>query len=553
MTTSDAFGATILESRREAIESTETFQHSARPQFQFGKRAARFSEESAALLRDRLTLATLVLSITSTLMFLSNWLFGDAPAPGLRVLLIVVIVGSYLLLRSKRLLTLKHLLLIEFAVFGGILGQLFVVATIRMLSFANADDVVSIAASRHVFEMAVCVVILTYGMFVPNTWQRAAAILIPVALVPEFLPYYLAKTHPAITIALSTDHVRSPFPFPLLAALIVSIGAHSINRIRRAAFDARRLGQYILKDRIGKGGMGEVYRAEHTLLKRPCAVKLIRPECEADARALARFELEVRATARLSHWNTVEIYDYGHTDDGTFYYVMELLPGMSLEELVRRDGPLPSARAIHFLKQVCSALREAHGIGLIHRDIKPANIYATERGGVHDVAKLLDFGLVKQTDTTADTSAEVKGISGSPLYMPPEQANDPAAIDARSDIYAVGGVAYFLVTGEPPFVGTTLMELIAAHANKPVTPPNVLAPDLPTDVNDLILRCLAKSQADRYQTVSELLEALQSCDCAHDWTERQATTCWRLNKRAATQQVRLCLTTVVNCCRRMFA
>ena len=205
-------------------------------------------------------------------------------------------------------------------------------------------------------------------------------------------------------------------------------------------------------------------------------MKLIRPECEADAKALARFELEVRATARLSHWNTVEIYDYGHTDDGTFYYVMELLPGLSLEELVRRDGPMPTARAVHFLKQVCSALRDAHSIGLIQRDIKPANIYASERGGVHDVAKLLDFGLVKQTDNTADTSAEVNGISGSPRYMPPEQANDPAAIDARSDIYAVGGVAYFLVTGEPPFVGNTLMERIALTPGRPSRPPTSSPP-----------------------------------------------------------------------------
>lgn len=527
MTVSDAFGATILEPRREATETSESRSSAVCPQFQFGRRAARFSEESAALLRDRLTLATLVLSITSVLMFVSNWLFGDAPAPGLRVLLIVTIIGSHLLLRSRLSLSLNHLLLIEFAVFGGILGQLLVVATLRMVAFADAGDLASVVASRHVFEMAVCVVILTYGLFVPNSWQRAAAILIPVALVPEVLPYYLAKFHPAITTAISLDHVRSPFPFPLLAALIVSIGAHSIQMLRKSAYDARRLGQYVLKDRIGKGGMGEVFRAEHTLLKRPCAVKLIRPECEADAKAIDRFELEVRATARLSHWNTVEIFDYGHTDDGTFYYVMELLPGMSLEELVRRDGPMPAARAVHFLKQVCSALREAHGIGLIHRDIKPANIYATERGGVQDVAKLLDFGLVKQTDTSADTSAEAKGVSGSPLYMPPEQAGNPAAIDARSDIYAVGGVAYFLVTGEPPFVGRTLMELIAAHANQPLTPPNVLTPDLPPDVNDLILKCLAKSQVDRFSSVSALLEALNSCHCAQDWTERDAAEWWR--------------------------
>lgn len=526
MTVSDAFGATIIEPRQEATETAGSLTPPICPQFQFGKRAARFSEETAALLRDRLAMAALVMAITLTAVLGLNLLSGNVLLPVPRIIVLASLVSCHLLLRSQRPLSLNQLLLVEFIVFGGTLSQITMQAEARMSHYAALEDIPAVIGSGHIFATAICILMLTYGLFIPNTWRRAATLVIPVALVQPLLISWWAWNNPSLAEALAKDRALFPIPFPLIAAFIVVAGAHSINRIRRAAFDARRLGQYILKDRIGKGGMGEVYRAEHTLLKRPCAVKLIRPECEADSKALARFELEVRATARLSHWNTVEIFDYGHTDDGTFYYVMELLPGMSLEELVRRDGPMPAARAVHFLKQVCSALREAHGIGLIHRDIKPANIYASERGGVHDVAKLLDFGLVKQTDSSADTSAEIKGISGSPLYMPPEQANDPAAIDARSDIYAVGGVAYFLVTGEPPFVGTTLMELIASHATKLATPPNVLAPDLPADVNDLIVKCLAKTQADRFQNVSELLEALQSCDCAQDWTERQAATCW---------------------------
>src|SRR5438477_2012920 len=179
------------------------------------------------------------------------------------------------------------------------------------------------------------------------------------------------------------------------AAAIAVFGSHKIRELQEKAHEAQRIGQYRLKQILGFGGMGAVYLAEHVLLRRPCAIKLIRPDQAGDPRTLLRFEREVQATATLTHWNTIEIYDYGHADDGTFYYVMEYLPEMNLEDLVERHGPLPPERAVHLLRQVCQALREAHGIGLIHRDIKPSNILACERGRVYDVAKLLDFGLVK--------------------------------------------------------------------------------------------------------------------------------------------------------------
>ena len=185
----------------------------------------------------------------------------------------------------------------------------------------------------------------------------------------------------------------------LILAVGSAFGARTISRLRRQVAEARQLGQYRLRRRIGAGGMGEVYLAEHQLLKRPCALKLIRPEDVADPKALERFEREVRLTATLSHPNTVEIYDYGRTEDGTYYYVMEYLPGLSLAELVERHGPLPPGRAVYLLRQVCLALREAHAAGLIHRDIKPSNIFAARRGGMDDVAKLLDFGLVRPAAT----------------------------------------------------------------------------------------------------------------------------------------------------------
>ena len=221
--------------------------------------------------------------------------------------------------------------------------------------------------------------------------------------------------------------------------------------------------------------MGEVYLAEHQLLKRPCAVKLIRPGDATDPRALERFEREVRLTATLSHPNTVEIYDYGRTEDGTYYYVMEYLPGLSLAELVERHGPLPPGRAVYLLRQVCGALREAHAAGLIHRDIKPSNIFAARRGGMDDVAKLLDFGLVRPAATTGAAHLSGEGqILGTPLFMSPEQARGGRELDERSDIYSLGAVAYYLLTGRPPFDEGGGIGVMIAHARDPVVPPSLV-------------------------------------------------------------------------------
>src|SRR5262249_18203554 len=211
----------------------------------------------------------------------------------------------------------------------------------------------------------------------------------------------------------------------------------------RQVAEARQLGQYHLGRRIGAGGMGEVYLAEHQLLKRPCALKLIRPDSVADPTALARFEREVRLTATLSHPNTVEVYDYGRTEAGVYYYVMEYLPGLSLAELVERHGPLPPGRAVYLLRQVCRSLGEAHAAGLIHRDIKPSNIFVSRRGGVDDVAKLLDFGLALPPAGYGEPELSGEGwILGTPQFMSPEQAQGGADLDGRSDIYSLGAVAY---------------------------------------------------------------------------------------------------------------
>jgi serine/threonine-protein kinase len=278
--------------------------------------------------------------------------------------------------------------------------------------------------------------------------------------------------------------------------------------------------------------MGDVYLAEHQMMKRPCAIKLIRPGKAADPQALARFEREVRATARLSHWNSIEIFDYGRAEDGTFYYVMEYLPGLSLADLVEKHGPLPPARAIHLLAQTCDALAEAHAMGLIHRDIKPGNIFSAQRGGVYDVAKLLDFGLVKPIarDPHDVHLTEDGAITGSPLFMSPEQALGDSEPDARSDIYSLGAVAYYLLTGAPPFESDKALRIILAHAHDPVPPMARLRRDIPADLEQVVMRCLAKSPADRYQDVLALRQALLDCACAGGWSHGDAARWWQVNR-----------------------
>jgi serine/threonine-protein kinase len=487
------------------------------------------ADETAVLLRHRLRAVALVLSIILTVAFIRGFFLIDAPLVTLRAGILLALVGIYVLLRSRLLLSLKQLRLIEVAIFGGAAIQIVWALSQRTLIFAERGDVASATTGKQYIFLVWIVLILLYGMFMPNTWKRAALILFPAACIPYATLLFLRWYDVDVALALDADHFGMPVPMPFLAAFAAVYASHIIYSIRREAFEARQLGQYRLKEKLGAGGMGEVYRAEHVLLKRPCAIKLIKPENETDATALARFEREVRATAELTHWNTVEIYDFGHTDDGTFYYVMELLPGLSLEELVKQHGPLPPERAVHFLLQTCRALREAHVGGLVHRDIKPANIFAATRGGTHDVAKLLDFGLVKRRrgeETEGADGTQAGSFAGSPLYMAPEQSSQFGEEDARTDIYAVGAVAYYLLTGEPPFTGKNPMEIINAHSREEVVPPSRLRDSIPDDLEKVVLRCLAKKPEDRFPAVGSLARALADCECAGKWGDQEAAAWW---------------------------
>ena len=320
----------------------------------------------------------------------------------------------------------------------------------------------------------------------------------------------------------------------LVFALLVGMSAaalysaFSLLRLKRRVREAPRLGQYTLETKIGEGGMATVFLARHALLKRPTAVKILKRHLANDE-VIARFEREVQLASRLSHPNTVEIYDYGRTRSGDFYYVMEYLEGLSLAGLVAAHGAVPPARAVHILRQVCAALREVHDQGLVHRDIKPDNIMLCRRGGEYDVVKVLDFGIVKNIDhpETRDITRFVH-VLGAPLYMAPERLANPADVDARSDIYSVGAVGYYLLAGRALYEHTTDAELAQQIRYSPPQPPSAHSPHpLPRELDELIVSCLAKARGERPQSVAELLSVLDQLAAGMPWNSSAAESWWR--------------------------
>ncbi len=322
-----------------------------------------------------------------------------------------------------------------------------------------------------------------------------------------------------------------------LIVFLTTAASKVLYGLRREVRQARRLGQYWLEEKIGEGGMGVVYRAAHAMLRRPTAVKLLPPERSSEKDVL-RFEREVQLTARLTHPNTVTVFDYGRTSDGVFYYAMELLDGAPLDVAVRAVGPFAPERVLHVLHGVAGALTEAHGIGLIHRDLKPSNIILCERGGVPDVAKVVDFGLVKELGNQSDVAlTQAEALTGTPLYMSPESIREPASMDARSDLYSLGAVGYFLLTGGPVFSGKGVVEVCAHHLHTPPEPPSRRRADpIPGDLETILLDCLAKSPASRPESAAALCARLESCDGFGTWTSDRAREWWRLHAEALAEQ-----------------
>lgn len=500
------------------------------------------SKEALRLLRTRLAAVTLALSIG--FLIFAVWLtiahFAGLMRDGWMWLVAeyavtIFFVGTALWLRDAKEMSTIAARRVEVLVFS-LPAAFFAAHTVRSLLSSVNEFGNIVPVTMHGWT----ILIFAHAIFIPNPWRRAASVSVAIALVPLIVSILTAA------LDARTRQVFLADPSPLIdmtlglaaTAAVAIIGVRTINHLRTEMFEAKQFGRYRLRERLGGGGMGEVFLAEHQLLRRPCAIKIIRPERAGDAKVMARFEREVHATAKLSHWNSVYIYDYGNTADGTLYYVMEYLPGLTLQELITKVGPLQPARIIYLLRQVCSALHEAHGLGLIHRDVKPANIFVSERGGQFDVAKLLDFGLVKPmsgvsgrlTEEQVDLTVE-GGFAGSPLYMSPEQALGEETPDPRSDIYSLGAVAYFMLTGKPPFTATHAMRVILQHLNEEPIPPSQALErkvnwQIPADLEAVVLRCMQKNPENRFASVCELDSALAECVDANNWNYERAHQWW---------------------------
>jgi len=381
----------------------------------------------------------------------------------------------------------------------------------------------------------VAVWVVLFTVVVPTAPRRALlAALASVSSVPVVIGVIMVSG--AISLRLDPGQFFFGLIFPyLLVVGMAYVGARVVYYLGTEVKRARELGSYYLEEKLGEGGMGEVWRARHRMLARPAAIKLIRPSVVGDARpgvsteALRRFEREAQVISRLRSPHTVELFDFGIAADGAFYDVMDLLDGLDADSLLQRFGPTPPERAIYLLRQVCHSLSEAQSCGMVHRDIKPANIFVCRYGEEFDFVKVLDFGIVRTVRDAADASpvhTRENVVHGTPAFMAPEQVMG-TAVDGRADIYATGCVAYWLLTGELVFTADTPMGMLVQHAQTTPTPPSARAGrPIPRALEDLILACLAKDPADRPKSAKELSRRLAEVEGASSWTQDRAREWW---------------------------
>jgi serine/threonine-protein kinase len=383
-----------------------------------------------------------------------------------------------------------------------------------------------------------CIWIIIFPLLAPNTpWKTTVAAFAAAStgLLTIVLSRAAGLTHPEMPFRIFVGY----FAFSTyVCALLASVVSRIIYDFGTRMGKALEVGSYQLLRPLGEGGMGEVWLAKHRMLARPAAVKLIRPEVlggDASSRktALRRFEREARATAALDSVHTITLYDFGISQEGSFYYVMELLRGLNFDELVRRFGPVPPERTVYFMRKVCHSLGEAHACGLVHRDIKPANIYSCRLGPEYDFVKVLDFGLVKpaRTKESGGTELTVDGVAtGTPAFMPPEMAMGQAEIDGRADIYGLGCVGYWLLTGQKVFEGDSPLAVVVSHVQKQPAPPSERTEvKIPDALESVILQCLEKDPANRPQTAGQLDQLLADCMPDASWTPERAVEWWSLH------------------------
>jgi serine/threonine-protein kinase len=485
-------------------------------------------EEARAYLQGRLTVLYKLMFWCFTVLIGFLWgaytLIPDV-APKLQVWVNVVFVSGMtveafiwrvLLVRRPRLsFQTLHLLDTFYAVASNT-----IIATCAVISFDQRQ-------AAYTCLIYACFGLLTRALIVPSTGRRTVIVgilaSIPMAIAALIVPFI--NEWPAGKDVSGPAFFAGFLQIQVVAILLAAFGSDIIYGLRKKVSAAQQLGQYTLGRKIGEGGMGVVYLAHHDLLRRPTAIKLLHPD-RVGHDNIQRFEREVQHMSQLTHPNTVAVFDYGRSFEGTFYYAMEYLAGINLDLLVKRHGKQPAERVRQIMIQVCGALQEAHDRGISHRDIKPANIILCERGAMPDVAKVVDFGLVKEL--AKDSGASIHVVVGTPAYVAPEAVTDPSTVGPAADLYALGCVGYFMLTGKKVFDGATDVEICTQHVTKqPVPPSQVAATHVPRQLEDIILTCLAKQPSGRPASATELADRLRASGPFDDWDEVRARAWWQ--------------------------
>jgi serine/threonine-protein kinase len=470
------------------------------------------------------------LLVFTVLPLIGGPVIGEPPGPvdiavfaALLLSLAVFFLAYYEVIPSQRTLDFGLLFEVALAVIVGVVLKM-VSEPVRVPQFGMSG---------------ICLILLLFPVIVPNTLGKVLVTSLVVASMDPLGAYLAALAGRTVP---PPAQLFEAYYWNYVCAALALIPAYTLRGLGQEVGEARAMGSYRLVEPLGEGGMGEVWTAEHRLLARPAAIKLIKPDVVEASRKrggpgpLERFRREAEATAALRSPHSIELYDFGVTDEGTFYLVMELLDGFDLNSMVDRFGPVPPERAIHFLLQACDSLAEAHANELIHRDIKPANVYSCRLGLKQDQVKLLDFGLVKTIGPveSGDATMTVEGIAvGTPAFIAPEMAEADPDVDGRADIYSLGCVAYWLLTGRLVFTGSP-MQVMMDHVRKRPEPPSERTElAVPPDFERVIMHCLEKDRRDRPRTVGELADAITACDSAGLWTAERAREWWELNAPAS--------------------
>lgn len=419
------------------------------------------------------------------------------------------------------------------ATMGALMARYLLVGFARDHSIASPEGTIMADGYMSMMELGgASMIVAIRAALVPSAPRRTIMVtamagvpllLVSTALVPAANGGLTWRAFDAATYSWLPANAAILWGFVVITCTVIS---WVIYGLRKEVREARRFGQYVLEQKLGEGGMGEVYRARHGMMRRPSAIKLLRSDRTGELN-LRRFEREVQLTSRLTHPNTITLFDYGRTEDGIFYYAMELLDGATLQRIVEVDGAQAPGRVARILSMACGALTEAHAIGLIHRDIKPANIMLCTQGGELDVVKVLDFGLVKDLEVDRDIQLTgINAVTGTPQYMAPESILDPNSVDVRTDIYALGAVAYFLLAGVDVFDGKSVVEICGQHLHqepKPLSARGVVVSEM---LEAVVLACLSKDPNGRPQSAAELRRQIEACP-VEPWSSDTARAWWR--------------------------